>query len=68
MWKKTAPLASLILLAACGTPGLAPSADPCGPFRPIYVGKDDVLTEQTARDLLVHNRTGATLCGWGRTP
>ena len=68
MWKKTALFVSLIPLAACATNGPAPSADPCGPFRAIYVGKDDVLTEATARDLLAHNRTGATLCGWGRTP
>ena len=65
MWKKTAPLASLILLGACATNGHVPN-DPCGPFRPIYVGKDDVLTEATARDLLVHNRAGRELCGWGR--
>ena len=63
--KRTALLASLILLAGCATSGPVPS-DPCGPFRPIYVAKDDVLTEQTARDLLAHNRTGRELCGWGR--
>ena len=65
MSRKTALIASLILLAGCGTSGPVPN-DPCGPFRPIYVGKDDVLTEATARDLLAHNRTGATLCNWGR--
>ena len=66
MWK-IASLASLTLLAACATNSAVPT-DPCGPFRPIYVGKADVLTEQTARDLLAHNRTGRELCGWGRTP
>lgn len=64
MWK-TALLASLIPLAGCATNSVVPS-DPCGPFRPIYVGKADVLTEQTARDLLAHNRTGAALGCWGR--
>lgn len=66
MWK-IASLASLILLAACAT-NSAVQSDPCGPFRPIYVGKNDVLTEQTARDLLAHNRTGRELCNWGRPP
>ena len=64
MWK-IALLASLIPLAGCATSSVVPS-DPCGPFRPIYVGKADVLTEQTARDLLAHNRSGRELCGWGR--
>lgn len=57
-------LATLTLCAACGTSGSAPDA--CGPWRPIYVGKADVLTPDTARALLAHNRTGADLCGWGR--
>lgn len=58
-------LASLILLTGCAASGPV-QTDPCGPWRPIYVGRDDVLTPQTARELLAHNRTGAELCGWGR--
>lgn len=58
-------LGSMTLLAACATNGPGPT-DPCGPFRAIYVGKADVLTAETARALLGHNRTGAELCGWGR--
>lgn len=58
-------LASLTLLAGCGTNGPV-QTDPCGPWRPIYVGKSDVLTAETARSLLAHNRTGAALCNWGR--
>ena len=65
MLRMTALAATLILLAACAENGPATS-DPCGPWRAIYVGKDDVLTSETARTLLSHNRTGATLCGWGR--
>lgn len=42
------------------------TSDPCGPWRAIYVAKDDSLTTETARALLAHNRTGAALCGWGR--
>lgn len=60
--RKIALFASLILLGGCATNG---AADPCGPFRPIYVAKDDSLTGDTARALLIHNRTGAALCGWG---
>lgn len=57
-------VASLSLLAGCARNGAAP--DVCGPWRAIYVSKADVLTEDTARGLLAHNRTGAALCGWGR--
>lgn len=53
-----------ILLASCA--GNGPVTDPCGPWRAIYVGKSDVLTDETARALLAHNRTGRELCGWGR--
>jgi hypothetical protein len=53
-----------ILLASCGASG--PATDACGPWRAIYVAKADTLTEDTARALLSHNRTGAALCGWGR--
>jgi hypothetical protein len=56
--------ASAILLASCA--GSSPATDPCGPWRAIYVAKADVLTEDTARGLLAHNRTGRELCGWGR--
>ncbi len=62
--RMTALLAILTLTAACAETGSAP--DPCGPWRAIYVGKADVLTSETARSLLAHNRTGAELCGWGR--
>jgi hypothetical protein len=56
---------SLALLTGCATNGPVVT-DPCGPWRAIYVAKADVLTEDTARGLLAHNRTGAALCGWGR--
>lgn len=55
-------LASLSLLSACATGG--PGTDACGPWRPIYVSRADVLTEGTARQVLAHNETGARLCGW----
>lgn len=60
--RKAALLAILTLCAACTTNG---AGNACGPFRPIYVAKDDALTAETARALLVHNRTGRELCNWG---
>ena len=64
--RRTIALAALpILLASCAGNGPVTS-DPCGPWRAIYVAKDDSLTTETARALLAHNRTGAALCGWGR--
>ena len=55
---------SALLLSGCSTNGR--ETDPCGPWRAIYVSKSDVLSEDTARALLAHNRTGAALCAWGR--
>jgi hypothetical protein len=56
--------AAATLLASCAENSLVTS-DPCGPWRAIYVAKADDLTVETARALLAHNRTGASLCGWG---
>ena len=61
--RTTLLLAILTLLAACA--GNGPAHDVCAPWRAIYVGKDDVLTGETARALLSHNRTGRDLCRWG---
>lgn len=52
-----------ILLGACDPAG-ALATDPCGPWRAIRIAKDDVLTGQTARQVLAHNETGARLCHW----
>jgi len=60
--KRTALAATLTLLAACGSDGEAPSV--CAPWRPIYVGVEDVLTRQTAERLLAHNETGLRLQCW----
>jgi hypothetical protein len=66
--RKMLLLASLILPAACATPGRVQS-DPCSAWRAILVSRDDVLTRGTSQQLLVHNSTGARLCGWkGPTP
>lgn len=55
-------LASLTLLAACGTSGAGTSA--CSGWRPIYVSRADVLSDGTARAILAHNEQGRRLCGW----
>lgn len=56
-------LASLILLAGCETSG--PATDGfCLEAKPIYVSKADVLTADTARQVLAHNEHGAARCGW----
>lgn len=36
----------------------------CDWTAPIYVSKDDVLTDDTARAILAHNRAGAKICHW----
>ena len=55
-----------ILLVSCAAKD-GSVTDTCGPWRAIYGSKADVLTEDTARSLLSHNRTGAALCGWGNS-
>lgn len=62
MRKTIALLAIPILLVGCETAG--PATDPCGPWRPIRISKDDTLTGHTARQVLAHNETGARLCHW----
>ncbi|RVT90706.1 hypothetical protein EOD42_23175 [Rhodovarius crocodyli] len=59
MWRGTW-LASLILLSGCGVTG----AVDCSAWRPILVGRDDVLTRETAAAILAHDETGRRLCGW----
>jgi hypothetical protein len=55
-------LGILALLTGCAATG--PAIDPCGAWRPIYVSRADVLTDETARQVLVHNETGRRLCRW----
>ena len=58
-------LASLIPLGGCATGGPV-LTDPCGPWRAILIAPADVLTRPTAEAVLIHNETGARLCGWGK--
>lgn len=36
----------------------------CEWTKPIYVSKSDVLTDETAKEILAHNKAGAARCGW----
>jgi len=36
----------------------------CSWAKPIYVSRDDVLTDGTARQIKDHDETGARICGW----
>lgn len=62
--KSTVPLlAILTLLTACASAG--PATDSfCAVSSPIMVSKSDVLTNDTARQILAHNRFGEQKCGW----
>lgn len=62
MKRTTLLLGIAILLAACEAGPV--TSDPCGPWRPIRPGREDVLTPETARQVLAHNLTGARLCHW----
>jgi hypothetical protein len=47
-------------LAGCASGG----GTNCGPWKPVYVSSQDVLTDGTARSILAHNEAGRALCGW----
>jgi len=36
----------------------------CSWAKPIYVSKDDVLTDPTAKAIRDHDETGKRICGW----
>lgn len=38
----------------------------CNTAKPIYISKTDSISDATARQILEHNLTGKTLCGWGK--
>ena len=71
----TGPYTELVMLSlvaqltSCGTaghetkPAPQPVIDPaCAAFSAIYVSRDDVLTDGTAKQILVHNETWKRLC------
>lgn len=42
----------------------ATAPDFCATAMPIYINKGDVFADDTARQILAHNKTGRKLCGW----
>ena len=52
-------IGTLTLLTSCANTG---SGTSCAWMRPIYISKDDVLTEGTARAILAHNEAWAAVC------
>ncbi len=52
----------MLSVSACANAGSGTNY--CAIAEPIYISKQDVLTDTTAREILVHNEVGASLCGW----
>lgn len=62
-------MAALILsfaVTGCATKTVPMQPDFCATAKPIYIGKVDVISDATAREILEHNVTGRNLCGWGK--
>jgi hypothetical protein len=38
----------------------------CDVSNPIYLSRHDELTPETKRQILAHDKTGETICGWGK--
>lgn len=53
-------LAILILSSGCATSG--PATDYCKVAQPIYISRDDLVTDGTAVQILAHNLTWRRLC------
>lgn len=56
-------LALMIPLLSCARSGPDPPTA-CATWRPILIGQEDVLSRETAEQILAHNLTGRRLCGW----
>ncbi len=55
------PLAMLMFQSACTNGN---GTNPCTVFHPIYPSSHDILTPDTQRQILKHDETGHSLCGW----
>lgn len=51
-------------LMSCTSLGAETKNSACLVFSPIYISKQDVLTDGTARQILTHNLTGQRLGCW----
>lgn len=54
------------LLASCGTTRETSTAIDtfCTIAKPIRLSRSDVLTDETRRQVIEHNRVGMSQCGW----
>lgn len=61
---RTATATACLLLTACAATGPATEVVDAGCYwtAPIYVSQADDLTDETARQILVHNETWARRC------
>jgi hypothetical protein len=50
--------------AGCGERRAVVIDNGCSWAKPIYVSKDDVLTDPTAKAIRDHDETGKRICGW----
>jgi hypothetical protein len=57
-------IATAVLSAGCATEYLGPGQMVCDWAAPIRPSRADQLTDSTAGQILIHNETGARLCGW----
>ena len=60
---------TVTLLIGCSTVGreIEVVDTACNWIRPIFVSRQDVLTDGTARQILAHNEAGSKRCGWERS-
>lgn len=63
-----ATLVLALLVSGCATNGRLTERSGCAWARPVLVSHDDVLSDLTARQILVHNETGRRMCGWEAKP
>ncbi|PZP83900.1 MAG: hypothetical protein DI582_10080 [Azospirillum brasilense] len=61
--RTAALLLMAMLLSACAMTGRVTDSF-CAIGRPIYISKQDVLTDGTARQIFDHNEVGKSLCRW----
>lgn len=64
-WLRTILLVAAVGLAA-GCQGTPAATDGCGWTKPIRPSAEDVavISDALVEQILVHNETGAALCGW----
>lgn len=62
--KKSITLSLVCLMAMLPGCSKVSGADSCVAFSPVYISKQDILTDGTARQILAINETGKSLCGW----